>query len=542
MAKRFVVLTALLMLGFFIAGCAEGDKSGTVTNPNPNVFAPMGSISGVVMNFCNPPQPVKGAIVSVAYNGAVHKVTTGQDGGFSFKDVPAIVYVPGNTDVLGLVNGTTSDVSSDSIISDLSINPLYEVVCDLSNIKDSTGAFVYGYKNSAGTQVNGYTTIQPAVVYATDLGDGTNVNQTSAGTFSESGSGSSTPVTGLATNVFFAVGKPNASISGYVFDTTSGNDVKVTDVLTGLTQTTVVDGTTVQLWKTFDVDEVGADYKTLIDTTTTTAGKYTFNNVIPISSTYDNGKYKVKVVKAMYDGDRDNIWVDCGEAVIEENFAIAYNPDSSYFDTTNPYVKEVLATGGLTKAEGGSLFADNIGTVPIVSFTVDFNKAMNQLHTTSLKYGTNLTSSIAVTFTSAGPNNHTVTDTLDIIKTWTVAWASSGLSLAYTPTYYTPAELRVLAEVPVGWSSPTVTYKGSYKLALNNGLYNNQTTGNPFIMDLADNAWVLDGNATPDAVITKQMDALFKNYDTVSSYRWYYIWLRVGDADSSLPIPVSSGS
>ena len=74
MAKRLLVLFALLTFGLMIAGCSEGDKSNTVVNPNPDVFAHTGSISGVVMDDCAN-TPVQGAVVAVAYSGSVKKVT-----------------------------------------------------------------------------------------------------------------------------------------------------------------------------------------------------------------------------------------------------------------------------------------------------------------------------------------------------------------------------------------------------------------------------------------------------------------------------------
>ena len=88
MSKRFLVLIALLMLGFFVAGCADGDKSSSVVNPNPDQFSPVGSISGVVYDYCTN-VPVKGAVVSVAYAGRVHTVTTSTNGAYSFDNVPA---------------------------------------------------------------------------------------------------------------------------------------------------------------------------------------------------------------------------------------------------------------------------------------------------------------------------------------------------------------------------------------------------------------------------------------------------------------------
>jgi hypothetical protein len=276
MAKRFLVLIALLMLGFFIAGCAEGDKSATVVNPNPDVFAPVGSISGTVFDFCKM-APVQGAVVSVGYSGKVHKVTTGKDGGFSFANVPA----------------NSSGYYASQMIGG-NAGGYYEVLCDLSNIKSTSGAVTYGY-----------SAIMPAFVEYSDLWDGDNADQADT-SFTESGSGASTPVSGLASTVTFAVAQANATIK-----------VTLTDV-TGVDAGTAISGTpvaatSVLLYKRLWIDkETSSDnpYGSYVDellgafTADATVGSYTFANVLPVNNsgwfaTYQTDYY-VQVVKSGY--------------------------------------------------------------------------------------------------------------------------------------------------------------------------------------------------------------------------------------------------
>ncbi|HVN72472.1 MAG TPA: carboxypeptidase-like regulatory domain-containing protein, partial [Desulfomonilia bacterium] len=222
MAKRFLVLIALLMLGFFIAGCAEGDKSSTVVNPNPQTFAPTGSISGTVFDICKN-APVSGAVVSVAYAGKVHVITTGTTGAFSFTAVPAIT------------NARFEDSESDG----------YIVTCDLTKVT--------GY---------GYAVVQEAYVTYEDLADGTNADLGEDSGTTEAGSGANTPVNNLAFTLEFDVGPLNASIAGTIFDVSTGR---------------AVTGATVSLF-------LGGNF--LATTTASATGAYSFANIMP-SSDYE---------------------------------------------------------------------------------------------------------------------------------------------------------------------------------------------------------------------------------------------------------------
>ncbi|MGC9324388.1 MAG: carboxypeptidase-like regulatory domain-containing protein [Desulfomonilia bacterium] len=183
MAKRLLVFLALLMFGFMIAGCSEGDDSNTVVNPNPDPLTPVGSISGVVWDWCDN-VGVEGAIVSVAYAGGVRKVTTDASGTFSFNDVPANLVYEGMYP-----------------FDDGYYFPGYLVVCELP-------------------AAYGYDLVEEVWIAYSELYDGTNVYVYEEG-FEESGSGASTPVHKLASSLYFDVGAANASISGVVLDATT---------------------------------------------------------------------------------------------------------------------------------------------------------------------------------------------------------------------------------------------------------------------------------------------------------------------------------
>ncbi len=167
MAKRFLVMVALLMLGFYVAGCAEGDESASVVNPNPEVFAPTGSISGVVVDVCAG-APIEGATVWVAYAGKQNKVVTGKGGAFSFNNVPA------NSGCDG-----------------------YLVTCDLSTVKDNP--------------FDDASYVKEVYVGYEDLGDG-------------AGDDAATPVDKLAATTKFAVATKTNSVAGMVIDKTYGTD------------------------------------------------------------------------------------------------------------------------------------------------------------------------------------------------------------------------------------------------------------------------------------------------------------------------------
>ena len=230
MSKRFLVLIALLLLGFFIAGCSEGDNSNSVQNPNPNTFSPTGSISGVVFDECLE-APVAGAVVSVAYAGRVHQVTTTSNGAFSFAGVPA-------TELAG------DDLSWEG--------DGYEVTCDLTKV---TG-YGIAFQRSVG-------------VYFSTLEDGTNDELYSG--VQEGGNGQNTPVNNLAATVEFEVSTLNASISGTLYDVSTGR---------------ALTGATVALY-------LGGNF--MATTSVSATGTYTFDNVPAISG------YSLLVTKAGYE-------------------------------------------------------------------------------------------------------------------------------------------------------------------------------------------------------------------------------------------------
>jgi hypothetical protein len=426
MAKRFLVLIALLMLGFFIAGCAEGDKSSNVSNPNPDVFAPTGSISGVVFNPCTN-AVVKGAVVSVAYAGGVHQVTTAANGGFGFNNVPA------------------NDSWDDG----------YIITCDLTKV---TG---YGYAVLSC----------PVYVEYSDLGDGTNNDLEREVT--EAAPGTSTPVNKLATSYTFNVSALTSSISGTIFD-----------VSTGLVGTAA----TVQLYWNGNF---------VATTTASAAGVFSFTGIMASED------YSLMVTKTGYDvvdGEKISLGeegyggscgflavtcpVPCNGALTDVKVDLAFNPDK---DITPPYITSIVVPGGPSAADGGSIWGDVIDysattVTPFAALVVNFSEAMNTLHTTRNAF--QLDSEYAVTLTSAGTNGQTVSlSDVNIIKSWALTWNSAGTSFILAPTFYSAVELAG-TDHGGAWAGGTVAYNYGYMhLGISHGYSSIMLT------DLALNPW-----------------------------------------------------
>ncbi len=397
MAKRFLVLIALLMLGFFIAGCSEGDKSTSVVNPNPNVFSPTGSISGVVFDQCKL-APVSGAVVSVAYAGGVHQVTTGATGAFSFTGVPAIT------------NARYEDSESDG----------YWVTCDLTKVT--------GY---------GYALVNEAYVTYEDLGDGTNIDlaETTTGAV-ESGSGASTPVNNLAFTTEFDVGPLTSSIAGTIYDVSTGR---------------ALTGATVSLF-------IGNNF--VATTTASATGAYSFANIMPgedyylmvTKAGYDYAKFQAANTVTAPSGTPAtgkpgiascnlvavSCGVGCSEALANVDVNLIANPAK---DITVPYIVSV-ATGGQTDVINGDVFTD-LTPASITSLVATFSEGMASNRT--LK-GTavSLTAIGTVVVTSAGPAPAAGASTKTfasntLISDYTVTMTSAGV-MTVTPTLKTAAD------------------------------------------------------------------------------------------------------
>jgi hypothetical protein len=397
------------MLGFFIAGCAEGDKSSSVVNPNPNVFSPTGSISGVVFDTCKL-APVSGAVVSVAYGGRVHSVTTGTTGAFSFASVPS------NSD-----DG-------------------YNVTCDLTKVT--------GY---------GYALVNEVYVDYSDLADGTNLDLDETGIIrTESGSGASTPVNNLAATTEFDVGPLASSISGTIYDVSTGR---------------AVTGATVSLF-------LGSSF--IATTTASATGTYSFANIMPGES------YYLMVTKAGYDYAKFqaantvtapsgtpatgkpgiagcnlvevSCTVGCAEALANVNVNLIANPAK---DITVPYIVSV-ATGGETDVINGDVFTD-LTPASITSLVATFSEGMASNRT--LK-GTavSFTAIGTVVVTSAGPapaagasTKTFVSNTL--ISDYTVTMTSAGV-MTVTPTLKTAADwaAQLAPTSNTGTANPAVAW------------------------------------------------------------------------------------
>jgi hypothetical protein len=534
MAKRFLVLIALLMLGFFIAGCAEGDKSSSVTNPNPNVFSPTGSISGTVYDFCAS-LPVKGATVSVAYSGGVHKVVTGADGSFSFSGVPA--------------NG--EDYSMDSSSG-------YNVTCDLTTVTGNP---------------YGYATVMPANVYYSDLGDGYNGTDEDS-KFTESGSGASTPVNNLASSIVIDVAKPTATIDVTVTDNTA---IDVTGTGTTGTGTPIAADTNgVLLFKRLLLNSNGSLYfDTFMGYATAgaTTGSYTFTNVVPIdqglviNSGYFGEFYYVQVIKTGYDVSYNGSEESTGNCIglklacqpgcnetVSAAFTVDFAPNK---DTTPPVITSVVVPGGPAAASpvpgGGVVYGDVITptattVTPFANFVLNFNEAMNQSFT--VKGGIRIYDAFTVVLTSAGTGGKSANVSgVDIIDRSSVVsnselgtdfactWNTGGTALTLTPALVAASygdTAKSLSGTTSGWGTGvTITgyVSGAWEIRLSSG-------ASDLLFDLALNLWNPDSGANPAIVYWQNGYVFTSNFSQLggfgSSEHWF-LWVGQGNVKSTYP-------
>ncbi len=457
MAKRFLVLIALLMLGFYIAGCAEGDNSESVTNPNPNAFAPTGSISGVVFDQCKS-LPVQGATVSVAYLGKAFSVVTGKTGAFSFKNVPA------------------NDDYGDA----------YQVTCDLTTVPAANGVY-------------GFALVETAFVEYNDLGDGTNYD---SGEFTESGTGSSTPVNGLNVSISFDVAEPNASISGTIFDVSTGR---------------ALTGATVSLF-------LGSNF--LATTTASASGTYTFDNVPALDgyslmvtkAGFDYADLQGDSIDTVYDGgvtpivDCGRIFLDCNPGCNQDLAGVDVNMIANPAkDMTVPYILSI-AGGGQTDIIDEDDFPSLTNT-DFTSFVVTFSEAMATNR--SIKGNAfDLDSGFDVTVTSGGTTTdvHTDAPDFDVIADFTVAMSSSGV-MTVTPTYKSDAE--IIIEVTEPDYGPTAT------VAIGAGYFELEFFSSPHLTDASFILWSIGtpGEVDGDGFLHSFGEAYQDNFilDVISS-------------------------
>ncbi|HPA76306.1 MAG TPA: carboxypeptidase-like regulatory domain-containing protein, partial [Deltaproteobacteria bacterium] len=411
MAKRFLVLIALLTLGFFVAGCSEGDESASVVNPNPDVFAPTGSISGVVVDMCNRSNPVKGAVVSVAYAGKVRQVTTKANGQFAFDNVP--------------VNWVGELIEADQG---------YYVVCDLS---DKTGF--------------GYSIVEEVWVAAGYLLDGTNMAY--ADEFTESGSGAATPVNKLGNGVIFEVGPLNSSISGNVYDLSMAP--------TAPNAPGAGTAATVSLY-------YGSVLAAAPQTTTT--GAFSFTGIPPA---YDG--YYLVVDKPGYkyaDGEKVSCGGSCGWLAIEcavpcnsglSGVVVGLTPDPLR-DMTVPYIVQADA-GAETDVISDDHFAD-LTPADIDEIVFTFSEAMKVSR--SLKYNAvNVYADITVLVTSNGASTTAATAEATVsLKDFSVSMTSAGV-MTITPDYYSDEEILDIAN-PFGGTAEVVEFvRARYHVDIN---------------------------------------------------------------------------
>jgi len=545
MAKRFLVLTALLMLGFFIAGCAEGDKSASVTNPNPDPFAPTGSISGVVFDYCSN-MPVKGATVSVGFSGKTHKVVTAADGTFSFDNVPANYgynYYYGSAQ-------TGNDYMEDA----------YMVVCDLTSVKDNP------YK---------YSTVMPAWVTYEQLRDGVNDVYSDSSSFTESGSGASTPVHKLASSVSFAVAKPTATIKVTVADRTP-----IELGTTGAFTAAPIAADSVLLYKRLWIDRSTSesnpdgeylDYYIGAFTADTTVGSYTYANVVPLNNTgyltnFEGEQYYVQVIKAGYKTGQGHIdpsqtciglpltcQPGCGQTV-SSAWVVDYDPSR---DTTAPVVTSIVVPGGpeadASGIGGGSIYGDVItptatSVTPFATIVLSFNEAMNDAHT--IKNAIRIYDEFSVTLTSAGgagtgPHGADYIQTVDVdildrstdYTDFTLAYDTAKKVLTLTPKLAVASVLAADGNAETAsWhthnADGTITWNVLETVVYNSGAWEVRLSdGNSdMIFDASLNGWAMDSDSE---LAYWQQNFLFTDFSQLGAWdgdsnHWFF-WIGQGN-------------
>ncbi len=406
MAKRFLTLVALLMLGFYVAGCAEGDESASVVNPNPSVFTPTGSISGVVVDACTGAL-IEGATVSVAYNGKVYKVKTSAQGQFTFNNVPANYKGP------------------------------YFVSCDLGTV--------------TGDPYDGASFIEYAYVGYSDLNDGDNDSDVE-----ESGSGADTPVDKLNSSIVFEVSNPTNSVAGVVYDKTYGTN-PLADATVALfdDDSNLISYATTAANGTFTISNVPAGdgyYLQVIKS------GYVYRNVTAASDCEGPDCSKLWLP------------CEVGCSSIPVNAGAIFVMQSVVRDNIIPFISNIDVQIGTFAASGafsGDKFMyDDEGDVlsPLVtSFGITFSEPMLTGHS-SIYDAVQLEAYLAIVVSTAGDERMLpLTDTTLYSVDYDLAWDSTHQVLTLTPDI-TIADDDVLISKGFGSYRPTatVTYAAGY--------------------------------------------------------------------------------
>ena len=114
-----IMTTAIFLLAFL--GCSDEDND-SVTGANTDAlpaYLPKGTIHGLVRDMCTN-VPIKGAVLSLSYNGEVTTVKSNSAGQFSFDNVPAgqFTVINGASMATGTYTITASLVDYNKSISD----------------------------------------------------------------------------------------------------------------------------------------------------------------------------------------------------------------------------------------------------------------------------------------------------------------------------------------------------------------------------------------------------------------------------------------
>ena len=286
----------------------------------------------------------------------------------------------------------------------------------------------------------------------------------------EAGSGANTPVNNLAATTEFWLAPLNASISGTIFDVSTGRVATAAKV-------------SLYVWA-YDEDPI------YVDSVTTTTGAYSFPAVMP------NMDYALEVDKTGYvyaDRQPDDIgefyrekgfveiWapIGCGMTQADIDVYITYNPDR---DTTIPFIASIYA-------DDEEVIDDSAIDYQVQAFAVTFSEAMKQASVASMKHDYAVTISDNIVVTVTATTQGTATYSGGIIDDYTLAWASSGTVLRIIPTYLTEAEIIDAVgfdddDTLGGADTYSFAYVGEYHIAFDEY--------NTFLTDLNNIPWAMD--------------------------------------------------
>ena len=318
--KALFFIMLVIVLAFNVIGCSQGSDSTTVSNPDPSIFSPTGTIQGYLRDTVTQ-QPIEGAIVDVGAGQA----TTTSDGQFIIYNVPA------TTDPL---NGTVAGT--------------YQVSVDMRNVTSPV------IMSSATTTVK-----YPNFSYSTVSVSYTSLDDTSgASAGGGSGSNHDTPVSGLVAPLSLTVGKLDSNITGVVAYATTSPVTPLQPVGAGWTVQLVSSGSNnAGTPSGTGTAGTGATGNVVAVTTTSASGTFTFNNIEAMQGfnirAWDstNSFYGTKAVTAVADGQTLNLVAQTTTNNTVLNQAVLVNT----IDNVAPFIATVTPEVGSDLSPAGGV-------------------------------------------------------------------------------------------------------------------------------------------------------------------------------------------